>query len=485
MDLNDYYKGNKQFKTFLKEDGLVNDWCAISFIDSKDNLWIRTSKGVFINDIKNLKRNTSENITYLKGIKLFYKDVNWDSLGIRSDNHGIPEKLELPHHQNHLTFQFIGNCLSAPLSVKYQYMIKGLNDDWSPPVSQNEAVYSNIPPGTYTFMVRSCNDDGVWNKEPVMYEFTILKPFWRTNWFIGLIGSIVLFGLYIFIKWRERNLQQQMQVLENKVSMRTQELKVALDQVEEKQKEIVDSIRYAKRIQSAYLPPEQVFTHFFKVAFLLLKPNAIFSVDFYWYYSPDKQNIYCAVADCTGHGVPGALMSVICCNALNEVVVSNKVYDTDKILNEARTLVKKSLKSTSFSGQKDGMDIALIKLNLNTNQLSYSGAYNSIWIIKEKELIELPADKQPIGAFENETDFTCKTLQLSKGDIIYLFSDGFADQFGGPKGKKFKYKAFSQCLLDNAHLPLEEQKQLLLNTFNNWKGELEQVDDVCIIGIRL
>ncbi|MFO0358609.1 MAG: SpoIIE family protein phosphatase [Sphingobacteriaceae bacterium] len=303
--------------------------------------------------------------------------------------------------------------------------------------------------------------------------------------FLSLIVlSIGIFTFFLLKAYREKKKANEI-IVKQKIEVEEQK-----HIIEEKQKEIIDSINYAKRIQSAYLPPEETFHHVLQNAFLLFKPKDIVSGDFYWFFGIPKPNktgttILCAVADCTGHGVPGALMSVICCNALNDVVISQKINNTDQILNETRKLVKRSLKSTSYNGQKDGMDIALIKLDTETGDLWYSGAYNPAWIIKDKQLLELSADKQPIGVFENEKAFSVQHLQLNKGDSIYLFSDGYADQFGGPKGKKFKYKTLGETILKQQTKPMNEQRQLLLDTFNDWKGDLEQVDDVCIIGIRI
>ena len=214
------------------------------------------------------------------------------------------------------------------------------------------------------------------------------------------------------------------------------------------------------------------------------------SGDFYWFYTESKDGKpgalrHCAVADCTGHGVPGALMSVICSNALNEVVVNNRIHQSDKILNETRKVVKRNLKTRKNQERKDGMDIALVSINYETMELWYSGAYNSAWIYRHGEMIVLAADKQPVGVFENETDFTQQHLQLQKGDVIYLFSDGFADQFGGVNGKKFKYKPFRELLLSIAELPTKEQQMKLDGFFENWKGVYDQTDDVCVVGIRI
>lgn len=267
------------------------------------------------------------------------------------------------------------------------------------------------------------------------------------------------------------------------------ELNESREKLFEKNKEITDSINYAKKIQSAYMPGESVFHSLFEDAFLYFNPKDIVSGDFYWLYQMQKENSkhfnrFCAVADCTGHGVPGALMSVICCNALNEAVVNNKLNDTAAILQETRRIVKQNLKSTYNSGQKDGMDIALIQLDTETGDLFYSGANNPAWVIQNNQICELKPDKQPIGVHANEKDFSTQQMHLNKGDTIYLFSDGYADQFGGPKGKKYKYKQLHELLLSNAHLPMQNQLHHLEKSFQNWKGQLEQTDDVCVIGIR-
>jgi ligand-binding sensor domain-containing protein/serine phosphatase RsbU (regulator of sigma subunit) len=490
MDMTTYKKGNVSIRTYNKEEGLANTNCSVSMIDKEGKVWIRTPRGAYIYQPKLSRSNPVESKNYISSVKLFFEPTDWAEKNFALDNNGLPIDLNLPYDQNHLTFNFIGICQTAPTKVLYQYKIEGLDKDWSPIANKTEVTYPSLPPGTYRFLLKSCNNEGVWNKTPTYFMFTIEPPFWKRNWFYVLVFLLGVTIIYFYTQFREKKLTAEKLILENKVNERTQELKGALEQIEEKQTEIVDSIKYAKRIQSAYLPPEEVFYNVFKNSFLLFKPKDIVSGDFYWFYggSVDPKSgrvLMCAVADCTGHGVPGALMSVICCNALNEVVVKNKVTDTGNILNETRKLVKQSLKSTAYSGQKDGMDIAFIKLDTNTNELWYSGAYNPLWVVKNGELVELKADKQPIGIYENEKDFKVNHLQLSSGDVIYLFSDGYADQFGGAKGKKFKYKALGEVILNNYQTPMLEQKKLLNEAFESWRGDLEQVDDVCIIGIRL
>ena len=289
------------------------------------------------------------------------------------------------------------------------------------------------------------------------------------------------------------------------------ELKNAFDQIaaqhhqlEEKSKEITDSITYAKRIQDAYLPEKDLLTQIFPQAFLLFKPKDIVSGDFYWYSqlnSPTPSRIF-AAADCTGHGVPGAIMSVICSNALNEVVNNKHIHQPDLILNEVRNMVTASFKKQGESTQKDGMDIALVRL-IDSNgkiTLQFAGANNPLWIVRKGEssnpseniistgthhLIEIKADKQPIGIYEKMNPFTLHQMDLQSGDTIYSFSDGYADQFGGTFGKKMKYKPLKDLILSIQDKDMSEQNTILYNAYNDWKRNFEQIDDVCMIGVRV
>ena len=275
--------------------------------------------------------------------------------------------------------------------------------------------------------------------------------------------------------------------------------------IEESHKEITDSIAYAKRLQDAILPSLNEIAEGFENSFVLFKPKDVVSGDFYWYETakPNGQEIkYIAAADCTGHGVPGALVSVVCSNALNRSLNEFGITEPKLILDKARELVIKTF-AKSGDGVKDGMDISLCSIEKNT--LKYAGANNPIWIVRKTEhlteaeksdpktlytddlsLIEFKADKQPIGAHSgNQTNFSQTEIKLFPGDTIYLFTDGFPDQFGGDKGKKYKYKPFKSLLLNLYEFDCETQKERILKELDDWKGNLEQVDDVCVIGVRI
>ncbi|MBS1651332.1 MAG: SpoIIE family protein phosphatase [Bacteroidetes bacterium] len=260
-----------------------------------------------------------------------------------------------------------------------------------------------------------------------------------------------------------------------------EKLKKTLHEVEEKQKEITDSITYAKRIQEAILPSLNFINTHLPNSFIYYQPKDIVAGDFYW---AEKTNngFLIAAADCTGHGVPGALVSVVCCNALNRSVKEFKLSDPGKILDKTRELVLESF-SKNGGDIKDGMDISLV--SINANKISWAGANNPLWYFKNNKLEEITANKQAIGMTDNPTPFTTHVIELSEGDSLYLFTDGFADQFGGPKGKKFKYKQLEELIISNKHLSSTEQHQALESTLNKWKANLEQVDDICVIGIKI
>jgi len=310
---------------------------------------------------------------------------------------------------------------------------------------------------------------------------------------VGGFGLMIVVVLAI-VAYRNFRRTKRANATINEQKTRVEEQKGEIEKqnglLELKQKEITDSITYAKDIQSAFMPNEDVFHLIHTDAFVLSKPKDIVSGDFYWFFTASQDGKpgalrHCAVADCTGHGVPGALMSVICANALNEAVVHKRINQSGKILDETRKIVKRSLKTRKNRERKDGMDIALVSINYDTLELWYSGAYNAVWICRNGEMIVLTADKQPVGVFEKETDFIQQYLQLHKGDVIYLFSDGYADQFGGEKGKKLKYKTFRELLISLAHLPMDRQRSEIDEFFNKWKAGREQTDDVCVVGIRV
>ncbi|MES2566679.1 MAG: SpoIIE family protein phosphatase [Bacteroidota bacterium] len=265
------------------------------------------------------------------------------------------------------------------------------------------------------------------------------------------------------------------------------------EKIEETQKEIIDSINYAKRIQSAIMPKEEDVLIYFPESFLLYKPKNIVAGDFY-FFETTSTHVFYAAADCTGHGVPGALVSVICSNALTRCVHEFNLVDPGKILDKTRELVLKTFQR-SGDNVKDGMDISLCVFEIedlksnSTISVKWAGANNTLWYInfiqEGPALKKIKANKQAIGHNENQQPYTTHDIKLNKGDILYLFTDGYADQFGGIKEKKFKAAHLEKHITTICTNSLQDQKILLEKSFNQWMGNLEQVDDVCVIGIRI
>jgi tetratricopeptide (TPR) repeat protein len=296
----------------------------------------------------------------------------------------------------------------------------------------------------------------------------------------SVAGGLLLVLVFAGFIFRSLNITRKQKDLIGRQKAEVEQQKAL---VEEKNKDILDSITYAKRLQDAILPPMNVIKKYLPESFVLYKPKDIVAGDFYW-LEKVGDTILIAAADCTGHGVPGAMVSVVCSNALNRAVKEFHITEPGKILDKTRELVLETFEK-SEGDIKDGMDISLCCINTSTREIKWSGAYNPLWYIQAGEVKEVNPDKQPIGKVDAPQPFHTNELKLNKGDLFYLFTDGYADQFGGPKGKKFKYKQLSEKLSAICGQPMEEQKRILAETLESWKGNLEQVDDILVIGIRV
>jgi tetratricopeptide (TPR) repeat protein len=313
----------------------------------------------------------------------------------------------------------------------------------------------------------------------------------------AVVGLILLLSLALVIlrSYREKKKANEL------LSSQNVEITLQKNIIEQKNLDIMASITYAKRIQEAILPMPQFLLKYFNNLFVLFKPKDIVSGDFYWFIPDENQTLLFAVVDCTGHGVPGAFMSIVGYNSLNQVIKEFNLHDPGKILDQLNILVEQAL-HTSEQDIKDGMDIAFCSFNTQTNVLKYAGANNPLYIIRSKSLeapklsekyleteshyiFEIKANAQPIGAYIKRFNFDSHEIQLFTGDSIYVFSDGFADQFGGKDGKKLKYKPFKELLLSLQSQSMEEQKDSLNLFFEEWRGEHEQIDDVCVMGLRI
>lgn len=421
------------------------------------------------------------------------------------------QELILPYSDNNISFDFVSAYHTDEDPLKYSYKLLGNDDRFSQWSTDRKAIYTNLPEGKYTLMVRCMNADGVIS-ESNSFSFEILPPWYRTGLAYGSSGVLTLILIFSIVKLNSfrlkksnENLKKLIDEKTQEISSNLQEISIQKDQLEERNKDIIDSINYAQRLQNAILPSNEAISKAFPKHFVLYLPKDIVAGDFYWLHSGGNKS-YFAAADCTGHGVPGALVSVVCNDALNQAANEFGLGQPDLILNNVNDLVKKRFSSEDTSTGmevRDGMDIALSSIDIETGQVSFAGANNSLWVLSKQDyqnearvigqegeyfIYELKADRQAIGSSYLEKNFTRLSIQLKEGDRIYMFTDGIVDQFGGEafgKIKKFKRKNLIRMLFETSDLSMEDQKYRIHQVFEEWRGDEEQVDDVTIIGVEL
>jgi serine phosphatase RsbU (regulator of sigma subunit) len=386
--------------------------------------------------------------------------------------------IEFNRGDNIVNFDIVAPAYLKQNTTQYQYTINKLMPEWSP-WSERTKYNLMVPvPGNYTLQIRAKD---LWGNigEPVSVKFTIKAPFTETPVFFILAGSLILLILFVIVRFREGQLHKENRILEEKVRERTTEIAA-------QKEEITSSIEYASRIQMAMLPEEVHFNSLFAEHFIIFKPRDIVSGDFYW-VGENEKHIFFTVADCTGHGVPGAFMSTLGISTLNEIITNNSELKANTVLSLLREKIKTSLHQTGKEGEAaDGMDVAFCILHKDRKTLEYSGAYNPLFIQQGEEIKEYKADRMPIGIYYGKKEgFTNYEINVKKGDIIYIFSDGFADQFGGQYGSKYKKANLKKLLCDIYYKPMDEQKNIILKEFEKWRGSLDQVDDITIMGVRV
>jgi ligand-binding sensor domain-containing protein/serine phosphatase RsbU (regulator of sigma subunit) len=524
--LNKFDLKKKHFTVYSEKDGLPNSYIYDVIPDKDNNLWLPSNAGLtkFNPYDKNdgglafINYNTNDGLQareFNQGASFLCKDGKVLVGGVAGLNYFDPasikkskitpnsyiysysrqgkdvvtdsvicykQHLELTHKENYFTFELIALDYVSVEKTKFMYYLEGYDKDWSSPTSVRYVSYTELPGGDYTFKVKATNSDGVWNETATEIKIRVIPPWWKTTWFYVLAGTLILALVFGFISYRTNAIKKENKILENKVSERTKELA-------EKNRDITSSIEYAKRIQEAILPSKELIFSRLKKVFILYKPKDIVSGDFYWFGEKDNYKII-AVVDCTGHGVPGAFMSMIGHNLLNQIVSEKAISDPGQILEELHKGVQSALKQGGHNdaNTNDGMDVSILALNTETRECLWAGAFRSLVIVsKNSELVKLDGNKYPVGGaqLDSERIFTTQKLKLNEDDCLYMFSDGYADQFGGLKGKKFMVKQFHDNLKSIHTFDVSEQQKHLENQLNDWKGNLEQIDDVLVIGIKL
>jgi len=463
-------------------------------------------------------------------------------------------EIRLNYWQRDFTFEFASTNFASPLENTYAYMIENYHDDWIMLGKNHTISFTGFPYGDYVLKIKTANADGIWSDKITSIRLIITPPFWKTIWFQILVVLSIIGLVVLYFQMKARALKRDKIILERKVKERTaeivkqkneilekneelrqlneeistqrdslkelndelttknEEIQAQNEEIEEKNTNITASILYAQRIQKAVIPSTKILDAHFQEHFVYFKPRDIVSGDFY--FARQVQDwVLVAAADCTGHGVPGAFMSMLGLALLNEIARNPKITAASDVLNELREQIKLALQQTGARGeQQDGMDIAFCAINTKTLEMSFSGAHNPCVIFTQdhnspinptadeitlkpkerkvllpnnKSMVVLEADHMPVGIYAKESPFTEHTYQLVKGDVLYLYTDGYYSQFGGEKNEKFKTKRFHETLTNIHVLPIHEQKTRMDTIMRDWQKTNEQVDDILVIGISI
>ncbi len=516
--LNKLDKKNTRFTYYTQKDGLPNDVIYEILEDDNGDLWFSSNRGLAKFNKKTGKFRAFDkddglqSLEFNNGAKYKSKDGELFFGGISGfnsfypdsikDNEFIPkvvlnslekinrqgtqkyfiedqEKIVLSYKDYTFTIDFAALEYTHPEKNNYMYMMEGLRDEWTNISTRNFVTFTDIPAGEYIFKVIGSNNDMVWNPQEASIKI-IVKPHWsKTIWAYVSYVLVIVFLIFYFIRMRTRKLRNANQILREK--------QLAAIKIAEQKKELDDSINYAQKIQQAMLPSEQTFKKLLPNSFLLFKPRDIVSGDFYWIIKRNNK-IFVAAVDCTGHGIPGAFMSIIGFDLLQKFANELGIEQPAQILNHLNNgIVNAFGKNIDKTSVRDGMDIAICAIDMKNNLLEYAGAVIPLYLLRNNKIIEIKGNRFSIGMIESQENkqYDNHIVNLKENDMIYLFSDGYVDQFGGSAGKKLMYKQFRDLLLNIHNLPMKKQKEILLQTIKDWQGTREQVDDILVMGIRI
>lgn len=479
--------GDKAFKRFTRSDGLIFSENNVNacYADSRGNVWFGTSMGLVQYDCEVNRINTHEPRTSIIGIRLNNQNI---------DRFYTPEEtIELPYGYYSATIDFIGISLVDASKVVYKYRLLGLDSLWRF-TTERSREFPKITEGSYVFQLMACNNDGVWNSKPAELRFSISIPFYKRPWVQGLSVIVLIALIYLVVLWRTRSLMRARELLRRLVEEKTVQLKKEKEIVEsiksvleEKNKDITDSINYAKRIQEAILPSQAAILKNFPDSFIYYRPKDIVSGDFYW-FADVEDYFFIAAVDCTGHGIPGAFMSLIASTLLNEIVKNKREVAPSQILQQLNNGIIESLKqSDSDSSSRDGMDMAICRVDKKKSKLVFAGAARPFYHIRAGNLTEIKGQGYPIGGHYGlmNLKYSDSEMDLQPGDTFYISSDGYADQFKEGNRKKFSTKRLKALLAEISGNPMQDQQRLLDEAFESWRGEEKQIDDMLIVGIRI
>ena len=499
-------------------NGLFSNYCYSILTDNKNNVWVGHSKGfsklesgtsiikTFGTDYANggtcnpgamyesadgkIFIGTTEGVIVYDSRKDNQEEIppfsNITSIIINDDEYRYQPVISLPYKKYRITINYSGINFSDPEKVFYQTYLENFDLDWSNPSPDRESSYQ-LGDGRYKFNLVTLDENGLPREPVVTFSIIIAKPVYKKWWFVLLCVSL-LTGIILFIFWKRDQAQRKVQkILEEELERRTSVIRKQKAEIEQQNVEITDSINYAKRIQSSVLPDINKLKENFMDAFIMFYPRDIVSGDFYWFDKIDDEKFIIVCADSTGHGVPGAFMSMIGATLLQDIVTRKKITRPSQIL----TLLDKQIFSTlnqnmDLGVSNDGMDLVICEVNLKTRHIRFASAMRPIIIVQGGEPLYVRGNRSSVGgeAAINKY-FDDQEFYLNSGDTIYLFSDGFPDQFGGPDGKKMKIARLKSLIEQINNLPMLEQEVSISKFFDEWKGSFDQIDDVLLMGVRV
>jgi ligand-binding sensor domain-containing protein/serine phosphatase RsbU (regulator of sigma subunit) len=526
-------KGNGVFKleadsipNLTVKEGLLSNYCYSIICDDHNNIWVGHKGGLsrirtadF--SVKPLQHIGGLTDSYQFNSNAIIKDqlgriwfgsdkglVSYDpsmeypqllppvlgitSIKINDEEKDFTDKIILSPGNYKIRFDFLGISLKEPALVTYQYKLEGYDQE-SEITKNTNITYPRLTEGHYTFILKASSGDGSVTENPLTINIIINVPVWKKWWFYPIIVLFLIIVTFSYIKRREFKFLAEKRILEEKVLERTyeiqcqkNEIELQRDMIDEKNFNITSSIKYASHIQNAVLPPMDLIDKLLPDSFILSKPKDIVSGDFYWLAEKDDKIVF-TVADCTGHGVPGAFMSLLGITLLNEIVTTEGITRSDAIVTKLRERVIHSLQqSRKDIPTSDGMDIALCVLDQHQKRIQFTGGMNNIVFIRDRKLEILKADRFSVCVlYGNSGPFTMKEIDYRKGDVFYLFSDGYQDQFGGDLDKKYLSTHFYLSLLEIHELPMLKQKEILEKKLKEWIRDDIQTDDITVMGIRL
>ena len=463
-------------KVFGREQGIMGDANNNSgWLDENGKLLLGTSEGMVIYDWRNDKP------------MLEPPRLNIKSLQFNDELVPLSQRIVMPYASYKLIIDFVGISFRNPDQVLYEYMLENYDSEWSGLTDNNEVIYPRLEDGTYTFYLRAYNADIQTSESPLSFTILVKKPIWKTWWFLSLLAVFMILTVIVIVKIRERRHRKLQAYLQKELDIRTREVVEQKEEIELKNREITDSINYAQRIQASILPPIQKLTDSFEGSFVYYQPRDIVSGDFYWWDRVDDHRFLIVCADSTGHGVPGAFMSMIGATLIKDMVNRNRYIRPSELLRLLDHEITTSLnQNVEVHASSDGMDIIVCEFNTETRQLRFASAMRPIIMYHRGEQYYIRGNRSSVGgeAIENKL-FEDQEYQLQKGDVVYLFSDGYPDQFGGPMGKKLKMVRLKNLLDDIHDKNMDEQYNHVKQNFEIWKKGFEQVDDVLFMGLKV